>query len=136
MKQMFFFRALPILFFAQLGFSAPTMVGANTNAVYHLFRPVPKSNLQPMESDLLVATQSPRTVDAGHSILKIEGGVLFQQVANTGFFGLYFYDDVHYYFYLNSWKDIAVCYRLGIARKFEIQFDARTEAIDLIEPPL
>jgi len=101
---MFFLRVLPIFFFAQLGFSAPTMVSTNTNAVYHLFRPVPKSNLQPMESDLLVATQSPRTVDAGHSILSVDIDWIFRDEAGQNF------------------PSLKMLYRLGIVKKFEVGF--------------
>lgn len=99
---MLLLRVLPILFFAQVGFSAPTIVVTNTNAVYHLFKPVPRSELAPMESDLLVATQSPRTIDAGHSVLSFDIDWPFRDDAGANF------------------PSFKLLFRVGVVKRFEI----------------
>lgn len=76
---------------------------------YNLFKPIPKSNLQPMESDILALTPGPRTVDAGHSILQLESRASFSP---------FDYNKTQYSQYLRSY-DNELSFKVGINKHLE-----------------
>lgn len=77
---------------------------------YTVFKPVPRSNLQPMESDVLTYTLCPHTLDPGHSIIALQSS-----------FGFSPFDDSKSGYIQNLEKfNSSFSYKLGLTASWDV----------------